>query len=37
MILEEKSVQEVDEAFANGEIAITHHAAVWTMARLRGL
>ena len=21
----------------NGEVAITHHAAVWTMARLRGL
>lgn len=37
MILEEKTAQEIDEALFKGEIAITHHAAAWAMARLRGL
>ena len=30
----EMSVDEIDEALFSGEIAITHHAAAWSMARL---
>lgn len=34
MVQLEMSVDEIDEALFAGEIAITHHAAAWSMARL---
>ena len=37
MVLEEKTATELDRALFNGDIAIIHHAAAWSMARLHGL
>lgn len=34
MELLEMSVEDIDKALFSGDIAITHHAAVWSMARL---
>lgn len=36
MELREMSVAEIDKAVFDGAIAITHHAAAWSMARLHG-